>query len=80
MKKDNEGLNHFLVPKHTKASKKEVEEFLKKYNIEIYQLPKIKKTDPAIKHLDVEVGDIIKIERKALPNDNIYIIYRIVIE
>ena len=74
------GLAHFLVPKHTKATKEEVEEFLNKYNIELYQLPKIKKTDPAIKHLDVSVGDVIKIERKSLSSEGSYIIYRLVIE
>ncbi|MEM3405869.1 MAG: DNA-directed RNA polymerase subunit RpoH/Rpb5 C-terminal domain-containing protein [Candidatus Pacearchaeota archaeon] len=67
---------HILQPKHTKMSKKEVEELLKKYNISLSQLPKIKKEDPALPE-NCEVGDVIKIERKSGDKNTIY--YRVVI-
>ncbi len=54
---------HILVPKHAKASEKEKKEVLEKYNISIYDLPLIKKNDPAIKDLEVKPGDMIKITR-----------------
>ncbi len=54
---------HILVPKHTKISEEEIKVILDKYNISLNQLPKILKSDPAIKNLNAEVGDVIKIER-----------------
>lgn len=54
---------HILVPKHKKLNEKEKKELLEKYNISLKDLPKISITDPAIKSLDPEVDDIIKIER-----------------
>jgi DNA-directed RNA polymerase subunit H len=59
-----EELTHVLVPKHDKCSEKEKTEVLEKYNISLKQLPRISKKDPAIVHLDVEAGDVIKITRK----------------
>ena len=53
---------HILQPKHSKLSKKEAEEFLKKLNISKAQLPKIFLNDPALPE-NCEIGDIIKIER-----------------
>jgi len=56
---------HILVPKHEKLSEDEAQALLKKYNIIKKGLPKIQKTDAAIKHLDIGVGDIIRIHRKS---------------
>ncbi len=56
---------HVLVPKHTKVSEKEKKDIIEKYNITVYDLPLIKKNDPAIKYLDVKPGDIVKITRKS---------------
>lgn len=56
---------HILVPKHTKLSDKEKKELLEKYNSSVREFPKILKKDPAIGHLDVNHGDIIKITRKS---------------
>ena len=36
---------HTLQPKHSKLSKKDIQELLENYNISISQLPKIKKED-----------------------------------
>ena len=60
-----EELIHNLVPKHIKLSEKEKDELLKKYGVVVRQLPKISKKDPAIKHLDVQIGDVIKIMRSS---------------
>ena len=54
---------HSLVPKHTKLEKEKAEKILNKYNITKSQLPKISRKDPAIKSLDIKMGDIIKITR-----------------
>ncbi|MBI4448026.1 DNA-directed RNA polymerase subunit H [Candidatus Woesearchaeota archaeon] len=54
---------HILVPKHTKLDEKEIQEVLEKYNVALRQLPKILKSDPAIKELNVNPGDVIKITR-----------------
>ncbi|OYT32823.1 DNA-directed RNA polymerase subunit H [Candidatus Woesearchaeota archaeon] len=65
MAKNFEVSKHHLVPKHTKVSEKEKKELFENFNIEIQNLPIIFKTDPAIQHLDVKEGDIIKIHRKS---------------
>jgi len=65
MAKKPEELTHVLVPKHEKLSDKEKTEILEKYNISLKQLPRISQSDPAIAHLDVEPGDLIKITRKS---------------
>ena len=56
---------HVLMPKHTKLTEEEANKVLDKYNVTSRQLPGILKTDPAIKHLDANPGDIIEIERKS---------------
>lgn len=66
---------HILQPKHTKIKSEEVKALLSKLNITPLQLPKIKKTDPALPE-DVKIGDIIKIERKV--DDKRVIYYRVV--
>ncbi|MEA3329756.1 MAG: DNA-directed RNA polymerase subunit RpoH/Rpb5 C-terminal domain-containing protein [Nanoarchaeota archaeon] len=67
---------HILQPKHSKLSKKEEQELLSKLNISKTQLPKIKKEDPAVMD-ELEIGDIMKIERKDEGKINFY--YRVVI-
>jgi len=58
-------LVHELIPEHTKLSDKEAKALLKKYNITLKEIPKILISDPAIAHLSVKEGDIIKIKRKS---------------
>ncbi len=79
MAKKSEEFNHVLVPKHEKASEKEKNEILEKYNISLKQLPRISIKDPAIAHLDVEAGDVIKITRKS-PTAGTSIFYRVVLD
>ncbi len=61
-----EPLRHVLVPKHEKLSEKEKKAFLERYHAGVQEMPKILITDPAIRHLDPEVGDVIVIKRKSL--------------
>ncbi len=58
-------ISHVLVPKHEKLSEKEKEALFKRYHLKMQDLPKIKKNDPAIAHLDVKYGDVIKITRES---------------
>jgi DNA-directed RNA polymerase subunit H len=57
--------DHILVPEHKKLSKEEKKELLDRYNITTKELPKIMKEDAAIQHISVDVGDVIRIERKS---------------
>ena len=72
-------IKHVLVPTHLKLTQKEKQELFEKYNISLKELPKISKRDPAIRHLDVEDGDIIKIVRIS-PTAGEAIFYRGVID
>ncbi|HLD12909.1 MAG TPA: DNA-directed RNA polymerase subunit H [Candidatus Nanoarchaeia archaeon] len=54
---------HLLVPKHEKMNLEHAQEFLAKMKLERKQLPKISIKDPAIKVLEPQEGDIIKITR-----------------
>ena len=69
---------HILVPKHSKLTVEETNALLDKLNISINQLPKILKSDPAIRQINAEVGDIIIIERES-PTSGKANYYRVVI-
>ena len=70
---------HELVPKHIILSEEEKKKLLKELNIKLSDLPRIKVTDPAIKHLNPKPGDVVKIIRKS-PTAGEYIYYRVVVE
>lgn len=70
-------LKHTFVPKHVKMSEEEAKDLLLKYNISQKQIPIIRKSDPSIKELGVNVGDIIRITRKS-PTAEEYVFYRVV--
>ena len=63
VKKDTSKIEHDLVPVHEKISEKEKKELFEYHNVTMKELPKILKNDPAIRHLDVEENDVIKITR-----------------
>ena len=70
--------DHFLVPQHTKLTKEKKQELLEKYNITVNELPRITKHDPAIGHLSVNSGDVIKVIRPSgTSGKSVY--YRVVI-
>ena len=56
---------HILTPKHSKLGEREKAQLLEKYHVTSKELPKILKTDSAIKELDVKPSDIIKVTRKS---------------
>lgn len=71
--------NHESVPQHRKLEEDEVEEVLEKYDADKDQLPKIERTDAALKQMDAEVGDVIEIRRES-PTAGKTTYYRTVIE
>lgn len=68
---------HIFQPKHIKLKKDEIDELLKKYNISLTQLPRIKIIDQALP-ADVKKCDVIRIERKSESGKTFY--YRVVEE
>ena len=56
-------LTHRLIPQHSKVSDAEKKRLFDRLGTDFHQLPKILKTDPAIQHLDIKPGDVIKIIR-----------------
>ncbi|MCJ7760428.1 DNA-directed RNA polymerase subunit H [Candidatus Bathyarchaeota archaeon] len=60
-------------------TKEEAQEVLEKYRIKPYQLPHIKRSDPAIRDTKAQVGDVIKIVRQSSTAGEA-IAYRYVIE
>ena len=70
-------LNHILVPKHEILTKEEEKDFLEKINIKKEDLPRIRKEDPAIRHLNPKIGNIIRIERHSPTAGKSYF-YRVV--
>ena len=68
---------HILTPKHLKLSEKEKNLLLEKYLVTSKELPKIIKTDAALRELDAKVGDAIKITRK-IPTAGEAVFYRVV--
>lgn len=67
---------HVLQPRHVKLKPEEVKTLLEGLNIALSQLPKIKKEDPMLPE-DVQIGDVIKIDRKT--DDKIAYYYRVVV-
>ncbi len=56
---------HDLVPKHEILNDQQREELLKKYGINLRQLPRVLVTDPVVKIVQAKVGDVIRIVRKS---------------
>jgi DNA-directed RNA polymerase subunit H len=68
-----------LVPKHEILEEADAEEVLESFKVTLDELPKIKKSDAALKDVPVKVGDIIKITRKS-PTAGESLYYRVVID
>jgi DNA-directed RNA polymerase subunit H len=69
---------HELVPDHSVLDDGELEDVLEEYNIKKTDLPKIKRTDPAVPD-DATVGQVIKIVRDSRTTDRA-VVYRLVID
>ena len=54
---------HYLVPEHVLIREKKVGELMRELGIKKESLPKISKTDAAIKQLKPMTGDVVKIIR-----------------
>jgi len=67
-----EALRHVLVPKHEKISEKDKQVLFDQYQISEKDLPKISIKDPAIIHLDLKLGDVIKITRDSPTAGKVY--------
>ncbi|WP_435094854.1 DNA-directed RNA polymerase subunit H [Halorubrum sp. N11] len=68
---------HELVPDHVLLEPEEVDEVLAEYDVKRTNLPKIKRTDPAIPD-DAEVGDVVKIVRNSRTTEEA-VVYRLVV-
>jgi DNA-directed RNA polymerase subunit H len=68
---------HELVPDHVLLDDEEVEEVLAEYNVKRTNLPKIKRTDPALPD-DAAVGDVVKIVRNSRTTDKA-VVFRLVV-
>lgn len=55
--------DHKSVPEHRKMEEDEIKQVLEKYDADKQDLPKIPRTDAALKQMDVEVGDVIEVTR-----------------
>ena len=68
---------HILTPKHSKLGEREKAQLLERYHVTSKELPKILKTDSAIKEFDAKIGDVIKITRNS-PTAGESIFYRVI--
>lgn len=72
--------DHEAVPEHRKLNEEEIEEVLDTYDAKKKDLPKIERTDAALKNKDnIEVGDVIEILRDS-PTAGESVYYRRVVE
>ena len=69
---------HTLVPEHVRIDEETIAGVLEEYDIRRTDLPKIKRTDPALPD-DAEVGDVIQINRNSRTAGRA-VVYRLVIE
>jgi len=68
---------HELVPDHVLLDDDEVDEVLTEYDVKRTNLPKIKRTDPALPD-EAEVGDVVKIVRNSRTTEEA-VVYRLVV-
>ena len=70
---------HKLGPKHTILNDKDKDTLLRKYKINLNQLPRLLTSDPMVKKLNAKVGDVVKIERaSSTAGQTVY--YRVVVK
>lgn len=73
--------DHELVPEHSVLDGEEIEDVLEEYDIKKTDLPKIKRTDPAIRDLeaDAAAGDVVEVVRDSRTADRA-VVYRLVVD
>jgi DNA-directed RNA polymerase subunit H len=67
-----------MVPEHRLLDQDRIEEVLDEYNVTKTNLPKIKRTDPALPD-DADPGDVVEIVRDSRTTDQA-VVYRLVVE
>lgn len=69
--------HHVLVPRHTRVSDAaEVQRVLRTYHLKNkHQLPLILHSDPMARYLDLQPGDVVRIERNS-PSSGSYVVFR----
>ena len=77
-KEEYSSLDHILTPHHEKLSEEEIDYVIKKYNLNKAKLPAISLSDPAVKSISVQSGDVVKITRISPTSGEMYY-YRMVI-
>jgi DNA-directed RNA polymerase subunit H len=76
--KDIDIFQNSLVPKHELLNSEERSELLKKFNIKLKQLPRMKRDDAGVAKLDAKRGDVVRITRRS-PVAGEYYYYRVVV-
>lgn len=67
---------HALVPRHEKATPKEVQQLTEKYQLNnVSQLPRLSASDPVVQYYNFKRGDVIKITRPS-PTSFSHIVFR----
>jgi DNA-directed RNA polymerase subunit H len=69
---------HALVPEHEILSEEELNALLEKYNITKGQMPKIFISDPVVKKIKANLGDVVKITRSS-KTAGVSVFYRVVV-
>ena len=69
---------HELVPEHRILGEDELAEMLEEYDVSPTNLPKIKRTDPALPE-EAEPNDVVEIARDSRTTDRA-VVYRLVVE
>ena len=72
-------LNHSNVPKHEILSEDEIDDIFADVEYELKQLPKIKLSDPVVKAIGANEGNILKITRTNSQTAGTFITYRLVV-
>lgn len=70
--------SHELVPDHAVLEESALEDVLEEYNIRKTDLPKIRRSDPALPQA-ADVGDVVKITRDSRTTDQA-VVYRLVVK
>jgi DNA-directed RNA polymerase I, II, and III subunit RPABC1 len=61
---------HRLVPQHSRLTDEEKENIIKTFKVEPMNFPQIEVTDPISKYYKFKIGDMIRIQRKTVVDDN----------
>ena len=69
--------DHMLVPKHEIMTEEEISDEFSEVDYDIKNLPKIKSTDPVVKTIGAEPGNVLRITRES-QTAGVFVTYRIV--